>query len=446
MTDRDPWYLEPWLPLLDRAVLAERMKREPAPLVGLEKMPSKLAFNKLNGAFEMAFHPCEQSLELGEIIVAAAIDHLLEKYADGEQAYLGKVNSKVTKEATEFICPIPVTGHAGAGKSSIIDAVGRAVLMPARVRVGGIEVQPDPMRIVPVGIAKSELALVRRVGGVGKGIEDCVPSAQRGLYRDGTAMLAFGEFQFATRSSTASTLVSGILLQGGYLGVPSVYDANFSLMWRLRKRPPEERDRLLFNPVVVHPDLPGSSDAQAITKSMLDVAPGVFQIDPATDGSILDVRTGGLRRLKRRLLSLAYQIKREGSRKSKVCVTIDDVLVAYNSNGYKDSRLMVEEMARRQDGVGDQKKDGLSCPFDEAESAAKVREKANRDFRDEQVAEQELHSAMTAGEKAALAARGKKTISRRSPPRQSAKNPSTTGRTSCTDRARNSAALAAEFS
>lgn len=444
MSDSPPWYLEPWRPLLNRKIFAERMIRTPLPLSNLHLKPAQQAYDALDDALGDVFVACQQSIDLGEVIVATAVHHLTKRYTDGEQDYLRRVNSRVINHEPEFIPPIPITGHAGVGKSSIIRAISRAIGSPTRVKVGGLEIMPVPFAMVPVGIAKSQLAVVRRLGVVGKNLEDCCASAQRILYRNATGILSFGELQFVNQSSTANTLVAGILLQAGYLGVPSAYDANFSLMWRLRKRPPEERDRLLENPIVIFPDVPGSQDAIAISQAMLAVAPGIFEIDLNADGLELDVRSGGLRRMKRRLLSLAYLIKRRDAKQSEVRVSIDDIRSAYQSNLFKDSRLTIEELARRQDRSRDNKEDDLCCPFDEPRTAAQARDQANCDFRNSQVAENEFLAALSAKEKKNLALQSERKVTQRRS-QASSRASELKPKTKNSDRALNSAALAAEL-
>lgn len=442
MKNGDPW-MESWRPLMDRATLAQRLAAAPPPLTALDQMPAGLAAKALDDALDAVFHADEQILDLAEVLVTAAVHHLQLRYRGAEE-YAGRVNAKMLNQVLNFIPPIPVTGHAGVGKSAIFKAIRRALATPQPVTIGGVSVCPEPIKLVPVGIAKSQLAVMRRVGGLGKTLEDCVPSAQRILYRDGVALLSFGEMQFVNQSGRANTLVAGILLQAGNLGVPAAYDANFSLMRRLRRRPPEERDRLLCNPIVMFPDVPGSKDAAALTTALIAVAPDVFQIDVKRNGIDLDKRTGGLKRMKRRLLVLAYLMKREQSRHDAVCVTIEDVRAAYKSGAFQDSRLIIEELGRRQDRTR-RYEDDLSCPFDEPLSSSQARAVAARNFRNEQLAESELESAMTANEKRLVVDRESR---REKKPTAAATvlNRGASKRVKGADRAANSAALAAEFS
>lgn len=437
-----PW-LAPWLPLTNRATLAQRMTMAPTPLTSLDQLPAALATSALDDALGEIFHAGESVLDLAEVLVAAAIHHLQLRYLCAED-YARQVNARISCEEFDFIAPIPVTGHAGVGKSAIFRALRRALGSPPPVTIAGITVCPEPMRLVPVGIAKSQLAVVRRVGGLGKTLEECLPSGQRILYRDGTALLSFGEMQFVNQSAQANTLVAGILLEAGNFGVPAVYDANFSLMWRLRRRPPEERDRLLCNPILLVPDIPGSKDAVALTKAMVAVAPDVFQIDVERNGSELENRCGGLKRMKRRLLVLAYRMKRGTSRQNAVHVTMDDIRVAYKSGAFQDARLIVEELGQRQDRTR-RYDDDLSCPFDEPLSTAQARAVAAREFRDEQIAELELAAAMTSEEKRMVSGHERSRV--REPKRPAAvvslrEAKHSTG----VERAANSAALAQELS
>lgn len=401
MKDDNPW-LDPWLPLTDRETLTGRLAYSPPPLTGLDRQPAKLAAIALNDALKGTFVVSEQVLNLCETIVAAAVHHLTYKYSSAS-AYCREVTSRITAGGGDFIPPIPVTGHAGVGKTAIFEALLRAIGHRPPITIGGITALPEPLKLVPVGIAKSQLEVVRRVGGLGHNLEVSLPSARRLLYGNGTAFLSFGETQFVNQSAAANTLVASILLLAGTFGIPTAYDANFSLMWRLRRRPPEERDRLLHYPTVIFPEIPGEKDAIAVTQAMIDVAPEIFEIDPNRDGIDLEFRCGGLKRAKRRLLVLAYQMKRETSRKSTVRVTINDIRDAYKSIAFNESRLIVEELARRQDHTRTKKNDDLACPFDEPLSAAEARKLAANRFRNEQIAEREVDSALTTDEKHLLA-------------------------------------------
>lgn len=444
MSNWNACWLEPWLPLLDRATLAQRMALSPPPLSGLDKLPSGLAAKALDDALREVFQVSNQVLDLSEILVATAVHHLQTRYKNADTEYPCKVNSRITNEEPDFIAPIPVTGHAGVGKSAIFKALRRALGAIKPLSICGINVRPEPLKVVPVGIAKSQLAVVRRMGGMGKTLEECSPSAQRILYRDGTALISFGEMQFVNQSANANTLVAGILLHAGGFGVPTAYDANFSLMWRLRRRPPEERDRLLCDPIVLLPDVPASPDSMNLSSAMFGVAPEVFKINVQKDGGELDKRCGGLKRLKRRLLVLAYQRKRELCRDGAVRVTIDDVRAAYESNAFMDARLIVEELWLRQDRTR-RREDDLCCPFDEPLSIAQARAIAARELRNERVAERELEDAMTCDEKRLVADRAKPKGTRaRAPGKVSGLG--SQERATSAERAANSAALAAEFS
>jgi len=134
--------------------------------------------------------------------------------------------------------------------------------------------------------------------------------------------------------------VAQVLLMMGYLGVPVLYAANYSLVHRLLGRPQEERQRLLVNPIDLRPEDPDSTTWQDIVAEYVSVAPDVLQMNPARDARELNFLAGGITRVLRFLVEggFARACERRGAR----AMTMDDIRAFYRSGEFASMREDVE--------------------------------------------------------------------------------------------------------
>lgn len=184
--------------------------------------------------------------------------------------------------------------------------------------------------------------------------------AERVSWRHATCLAAIDEFQWITASSSANARAATVLLKIHGIGPLLLYCANFSLVHKLKGRPPEDRDRLLSSPIIMRPFGPQCPDLTAYLKALVAVAPDVFVFDPAKDQESIFLFTFGIRRKIVDLLVAAYKITCRGGGHGKVGVP--QIRDAYQSELYAMHRDDVEVLFR-QHVSGRVEKEDLWCPF-----------------------------------------------------------------------------------
>jgi hypothetical protein len=143
-----------------------------------------------------------------------------------------------------------------------------------------------------------------------------------------------------------------------------VYACNYSLGHKLKKRPPEDRTRLLSDPLFL---LSLSADDPAFIGYLADaqvVFDGMLEIDPRKDAAEVHAMTFGLRRMVWRLLVFAYELarKEQRERKNPVKVTMTHLRDAYECVSYEDDARTVDRSFDALLGIrGDE---DYVCPFD----------------------------------------------------------------------------------
>ncbi len=398
-----PW-IERFMPLLDREEIKRRAARPGSPLLGLVDMPTEVACQQLHSALEQVFVPTEQCCDVLLRFVELAMAHSVSLYPS-TQHYIAARYSSSLRPIT--IRPICFTGVAGVGKSHLLQALHR-VLPPDK----DVWLDPSHPQIpmaahwsinVRANTRLREMILpLLRTGSLYSSPptrnKDIILEAQREAFQAGVSLLTADEFQFATQSKTANTLVTQLLLSLTYINVPMVYAANFSLCHRLMRRPHEDRQRLLADPIVLEPDGPTSADWEAVLQEYKKIAPDILRFDPNTDRELLHRYTAGVRRLAAKLLQIAYRRSRQAGRQT---VGRADIEGAYLSPEYTASRQDVD-LVQQQVITGRMAREDLWCPFDlpkdrqtsYADSIARTRSKT--------VAREMLKSSMTAEERKAF--------------------------------------------
>lgn len=394
----------PWIghfePLLNTETIRQRAAVTVSPITGLASMPLELAYARLEHALKTIFYPTTQCVSVLKRLVGIAYSHCMAVYPNNRAFLCGVYASEPPLE--EFVPPICLTGLAGTGKTEILKAFGRLHDCGHSVLV-----DPDhplfPVRgsqLVTVK-ARSSPKDVLRCLAQGEGAPtELIISGRKRAYRDGIAMLLTDELQFATGSENANARVAQMLLSLGYLGIPFVYAANFSLISRLQRRPGEEQHRLLSDPIVLIPDRATSTDWQNTLAAQRSVAPEVFVFDPVVDAEPLHAYCGGRKRAMAKLLLLAFrdQYPRGGF------VDCEAVRRAYLSMEYAGYREETEILATQaiQFRAHPKRKD-LWCPIPLAGTTAAAFMETAVAARQELVAEVELTAALTREEKCGAA-------------------------------------------
>ena len=398
-TSHNPWATR-FTPLLDRNEIIRRATLAPAPLGDLSRLPKADASKKLRAQLEAVYFPTTQCVEILYDWVVLAHQHCLDYYPD-ISTFKGHIHAEKSP-LPEFQPPICLTGHAGAGKTELVKAFKRI-----QGPTFNITLDPDyqPFPLVPIWSVTVHAAtrpqeLLGMLCGASGSMKYLVESCRRLAYRDGVSFQIEDEFQFATGSSEANALITQMLLSASYIGLPSAYVANFSLLHRLMKRPAEDRHRLLANPTILRPEAPESRDWCSTLQAQKEAAPDILKFDPVVDGPSINRYSGGDMRAEVALLDEAYCI----ARKTNGVVTLREIELAFDSTAYAAYRCDLEAIAKLDIGDGKVRKQrrDLWCPLDLSTSASGKFASRTHEERQARANDQAIRDSMTLEEQKAL--------------------------------------------
>lgn len=255
---------------------------------------------------------------------------------------------------------ICLTGLAGVGKTSLLNALDRYLIASCGILVGQ---HPLPIPLTSPWILHS----VTKGTGLAHIFAplDILPSsgfsattdnhekkgrrvlssetASRRCYRSGVCGTVLDELQRMSASLPASTMVTNLVLQVSALGPVTVYSCNYSLLHKLASRNHEERDRLLAERLLLRPYISGTADWSRYLNETLKVLGNRFELNAESDEVELHEMTFGLPRKLENLLCLAYV---EATRRAgKFPVVIADVRKAFSSADYAASRSELGTLA-----------------------------------------------------------------------------------------------------
>lgn len=299
-----------------------------------------------------------------------------------------------------FMFPICLTGLAGTGKSQLLNAFAR--LMPAISTVTTNDktvFKLESHRILVVRAKDSRTDILAELSGQKGGVRLQLSIARKRAYRLGWAFLGADEFQFMTQSDEANTRLTQVLMMLGYLGLPFVYIANFSMLHKLLRRNQEDRQRLLGNVIGFFPEGPDSQDWVTLLEWQKSICPDIFEYDPKRDAKAIHELTSGINRAEKTLLEIAFRRGLEtGS-----AVDLPALERAYKSREYAVYRRDVELLSKLSySPVLKKSHKDLWCPFD-IEQCFTIEEGFLKK-RQERIDEVALEASMNASEKAALKA------------------------------------------
>lgn len=272
--------------------------------------------------------------------------------------------------------PICFTGLAGVGKTEVVKAFERLIGTYPVLNIAGVEGIPNIagwfMRIneraslsqllLPImepTITASDDHLIPVSGRKSPDLVRLLQKARRRAHRDGVCVSFADEFQFRTSSQNATALITKLLYQLWTLGPRLIYVSNYSLLNTLKKRPDQDRDRLLSSPIVLNPCSGKSDDWTKILDELFRVAPDVFQLTAAQDGEALHQFTFGVHRRLVDLLVLAYRLQRENKKQT---VTFSDVERAQRCDFFSTHRETVNILTE-QSITNKMVRHDLWCPF-----------------------------------------------------------------------------------
>lgn len=404
MDMRDNPWAERFTPLLDDEEIFRRARVVVPPLKDLCSLPDEAAYQVLEASLKRVYYPTSQCVALLREWAGLAHAYCCVQYPS-RRVFLTRVYDKSPplQYAVQLVC---FTGMAGLGKTQLIQAFERIQIANAFVTADEHH-DPFPMRSTwstKVEGRNSSRQVLLRLSGIPDAGEDIIHRARKRAYRDGVAFVGIDEFQFVTQSSKANSLVTQILLSISYLGLPTVYVANYSLVHKLMRRPQEDRQRLLAKPLVLLPDPPESEDWIQTLAALKAVAPDVLVFDPTKDARDIYLFSAGIKRLVVQLLVQAYRISRQ-LRGPTATVDIKDIEAAYRSPMFTSDRIDVEIIAR-QEIEGRMIREDLWSPFGKpqrhtAREGVSGNDRANvfAEAREERVAEEALKSSLTKSER-----------------------------------------------
>lgn len=394
----NPW-AERFVLFLDKKIIKERALVTVPRLVGLREMPVELACKRLEDALKTVFYPTTQCVEILYRLVGVAYAHCITTYSDSK-AFLTGVYAKESP-LSEFCSGILLTGLAGTGKTEIMKALLRILAEDGQIIIEGIN-SPVPLRRpwrVAIHVRSNPKDILKALAQSDGTPTVLADKCRKLVFRDGIPLLMADEFQFATGGEKANTRVTQMLLSLGFVGIPWMYNANFSLVSRLLKRPEEDRQRLLSDWIILRPDFPLSEDWQLTLKAQKDVAPDLLTFDPIKDAPVIHTYTAGRKRATVRLLVLA--LRNEHSQNGTVDLAA--IKRAYHSESYASYRLESEIISTQAvQNRPDKKRKDLWCPLPlNPDASVKFAEWA-KEKRDEKVADEELKSSLNSNERESL--------------------------------------------
>ncbi|WP_156970026.1 hypothetical protein [Arenimonas malthae] len=330
--------------------------------------------------------------------MVSGMKYLIERagtYCDGaypnERAVLGLIYGSESTYSPENRRATCITGLAGVGKSVLFDSFMRlfggpiAFDMPGHA---GLELRPCWRMTIRGRAGFSSLVLPHFR------IKDTIsPSriyetARSEAAAQGIALILADEFQFIS-STNANTMMASLLYRLAEIGPPVIYACNFSMVNALWRRPQQDRDRLLLNPIVLKPENTGP-EWQYTVEGMLAVAEEYSGLNSVHAVQVLHDYTFGIKRCLRSLLSLAYmQMRRTREQK----VLLSHVTAAYHSLEYAAMREDVENLVQGTVSPKLLRKD-LACPLVDNTSALDGPPKKEKDIVPTQAMKGATHAAL----------------------------------------------------
>lgn len=392
----NPWAVR-YKSLLDKDVIKKRAIVTVPALICLRDVPTELACIQLENALNTVFYPTTQCVNILHRFVGIAHAHCVTKYSDGK-AFLAGVYAKESPLIESFPA-ILLTGLAGIGKTQLMKAFRRIQVEDSQVKVDE-EHSPFPLKgpwCVTIHARSNPMDILKALAQADASSTALVDKCKKLVFRDGIPFLIADEFQFVTGSS-ANTQVTQMLLLLTYVGIPCCYNANFSLVGRLLKRPEEDRQRLLSDLEILLPDPPSSDDWQQTLKIQKEAAPEILTFDPIKDAADIHAYTAGRKRATVKLLVLALR-----NEHPRGVVDMAAIRRAYHSPGYASYREDAEILATQAiQNKPDKKRKDLWCPLPLPPDTAAVFLKSANERRDERVADAEIRASLNGDERKAL--------------------------------------------
>lgn len=369
-TDNSPW-TRPFERLLNESDLSALATIKVSVISGLEMLPPETARDVLNDQLKGLFIADQQEVAWLRRALGICHAHTIRFYPS-IKSFAERLHAQRLD-----LSPDPrtqmTTSLAGWGKSALANALIRLLQSSQTFEVGH---SLPPQRIVGVVRLRlegktSRAALWNALAAEAGFPQDYKSSKteeteqiRRQLYMAGVMLIVVDETQF-TAQSAASNMIAKNLHCLRELGIPIIFIGNYSLGHKFLKRPQEDQHRFLQEPEVLLPETYDAAPFQRYLQCLVDAMGGVLAIKPSVDAKLIHWYTGGIRRLIRELVVLAYfQVRLTASQRGSNKVTLNDLTAAYASEGF-DTRRKEVEMSRDYliEGTKPRGRSDFWCPF-----------------------------------------------------------------------------------
>lgn len=343
--------------------LRKRIAVTVEPLNGLSDLGPDEAASRLESHFKTIVVPTTQMVAIVRQMIERAKAYCDRAYPDmvAIRALIYGSTPTCEVQTSQATC---LTGLAGVGKSVLFDAFGRLFGSPEFVDMPGharLELRACWRMTIRGGASFTQLVHphFRIQSAIAPNRMLGVAVSEAGA--QGVALILPDEFQFIT-SGNANTMMANLLFRLAQIGPPVLYACNFSMLHALWRRPQQDRDRLLLNPIILHPE-PIGEDWTTTTEAFLRVSEQFSSLKNDADIKLMHDYTFGIKRSLRSLLVLAYLIMRKNRQTQ---VTSEHLTTAYCSPEYGAMREDVENLVMSSASPSLRRKD-LKCPFAAAE-------------------------------------------------------------------------------
>lgn len=364
----------PWIDrfnVLTDEVIEQRMRCIPEPYVPSRKSNSEIITNEVGNLLSRLYVPTQKALNIATHLVGLANAHSYLHYKS-ELQYISDTYQPLVPLDVYFPS-VNITGLAGVGKSALACALLRC--LDHEVEVPIKEHEPHKLRIIwsqnyegqtsPTGMLLAFLVSVGVDTATAKK-DSLLSQCRREAFQRGISLSIMDETQFQAFSASASAAVAKVLITHCMLGIPNVYFSNYNLGHKLKKRPQQDRQRLLSRPIVLMPDTEDSDEWREYITVVQDLLSEIVDLDIESDLQFIHYATSGIRRLVGDLLLIAIQNKASAHRS----VTRKDLELAFKSTSYtvnrEDVKLLYQQF--RTGKQANKTREDLWCPFSDTEN------------------------------------------------------------------------------